>query len=338
MDSIKKSALRSAEMVKQLLSLARTTETAFLVTDLRTIIRSAEKLGYHSLDKTVCIAVSLPAEPALIFADPIQIEQVLLNFFINAAHAMTVMRPVDEAQGGTITVGLSQFEADSHFVSSHPHAKPIPYWCVSIRDSGIGMDSETQAHLFEPFFSNKPKGLGTGLGLTMAYNIFQRHQGFITVYSEKGNGTEFRLYLPVAPGDQPRDGVVAPHAIKQGTGLVLIIDDETVLLNTASRMLELCGYTVMRAQTGEEGIALYQQHYRQVVLVLLDLSLPALSGKDIYPRLKAISPSVKVLLASGYKEDIRVTQLLDQGVQKFITKPYSLATLAGAVDEVLKPA
>jgi CheY-like chemotaxis protein len=200
----------------------------------------------------------------------------------------------------------------------------------------VGIDAALLSKIFLPFFSTKEHGKGTGLGLSMVEGIIHRHQGFIDVSSTSGVGTRFSIYLPASDGAEAVPETADTSALPQGHGLVLVVDDEENMRMIACSMLEKCGYTVMSAADGEEGLALYRKHAHEVRAVLLDLVMPKLSGDLVYQAFRNINPGVKILLCSGYRQDTRVDKALNGGVGGFISKPYDLKKLAAAMRQLLK--
>ncbi|MCP4217732.1 MAG: response regulator [bacterium] len=327
---------RATHMVKQLMTLSRKQDLSFAPVDLNMTIKNVMKLCANSLDKSVTLNPLFHEDPALVKADPTQLEQLLLNFCVNAAHAVTFMRPETDTWGGTLTVSLGNIHADRHFRELHPEAKKMNYWNLSVRDNGVGMDAETSAKIFNPFFTKKEKEKGTGLGLAMAYSIVKQHGGFIHFYSLEGSGTTFNIYFPQLEEDTAAaETAVEEQKVRKGSGLILVVDDEHIMRKIATSILKECGYDVVTAENGKEGLKIFNQRRKEIKAVLLDMAMPELSGKDTYIRLKQIDANVKVLLASGFKNEARVNALLEQGVKDFIQKPYTLKKLAASMYKAL---
>jgi signal transduction histidine kinase/ActR/RegA family two-component response regulator len=335
---IEKSSLRAADMTRQLLSLSKPQEMKLAPTDLCTSLQHVNQICLGTLDKVVSLSTDFDVESAPVNVDPVQIEQVLINLCINAAHAVTIMRPPSVPWGGNVHITLSRIYASAESHLLHPAAQNIDYWEVTVADTGIGMDAKTLTNIFTPFYTTKPKGAGSGLGLSMAYTIISQHNGFITVNSEPGKGSAFRLYLPVldATLGNYSSANKASDEIPLGTGTVLVIDDEEMLRDNASQILGRCGYTVLIATNGEEGLQQMEAHGDEIGLVLLDMVMPVLSGKETFYRIKERHPHVKILLSSGNRSDERVEELLKAGVVDFIGKPYSLPELARAVQRLMQ--
>jgi len=335
LQTMEDSGRRAADMVQQLLAISRRKEMAFAALDLNEIISHVIKICETTFDKSVEIRVFCPEEKALTVADMTQVEQVLLNLCVNAYHAMTIMREKNESQGGILTVSCEKIIADLQFCRTHSEAHAGAYWRLSVKDTGIGMPQDVVTRIFDPFFTTKEKGKGSGLGLSMVYNIIQMHKGFIDVYTEVGLGSVFNIYLPVSKKDEFIAVVAAETGIKKGEGLILIVDDEKVMREIAQQMLETCGYSVVLAENGEEGFEIFQQRQHDINLVLLDMVMPKMSGRETYIAMKGINRDFKVLLASGFKQDERVEEILKMGVQGFIQKPYTIDKLSQAVYSVL---
>jgi CheY-like chemotaxis protein len=259
-------------------------------------------------------------------ADCDQTEQVLLNLFVNAAHAMP--------DGGDLFLETENTVLDEGYVKPY-NLLPGRYIKISVTDTGIGMDKATQQRVFEPFFTTKEMGRGTGLGLATAYGIIRNHGGIINVYSEKGKGTTFTIYLPASEKHAAKEHRVSDRIIK-GTGLLLLADDEDMILDVGRQMLTELGYEVLTANSGKAALQIYQEHIREIDLVILDMVMPEMSGATVFTHLKQINPDVKVLLSSGYSINGQAAKILEQGCKGFIQKPFTLRYLSEKVSEILK--
>lgn len=335
-EMMERSGQRAVDMVQQLLTLSRKQETMFAPVDLGGAVKNVVKICKNTFDKAIDIKVDIQADRSMVSADPTQLEQILLNLCVNAGHAMTIMRPEGQNPGGKLEISCDKLRADEHFCMTHPEARQIDYWRLSVRDTGIGMDGKTIAKIFVPFFTTKEKGRGTGLGLSMVYNLVRQHSGFIDVYSEPGLGTTFNVFLPVLY----RKGVdVAQERaveIARGEGLILVVDDEEVLRHVARSILETCGYQVITAENGEEAVAVFRERHAEIRAVLLDMVMPKKSGDQAYLEMKKIDPNIKAILSSGFKQDERVNAILNSGIQSFIQKPYTMEKLSQTIANLLK--
>ena len=332
---MEESGIRATDVVQQLLSLSRKQEFTFAPVDLNIALEHVLKICSNSFDKSVDINPVYVDERAMTLADSTYMEQVLLNVCINANHAMTIMRAKDEAIGGVLSVSIEKIAAGKYFCQMHPEAEEKDYWEITVSDTGIGMLSETAEKIFDPFFTMKEKGKGTGLGLSMVYNIVKQHHGFIDVYSEFGIGTSFHIFMPVLHGEDYDEKKFAREEIPRGDGLILVVDDESILLQIARSILEECGYTVITASDGVEGVQVFKERCSEIKAVVLDLVMPKKSGEKVYSEIKEIDKNVKVLLTSGFKQDQRVNIALEMGINGFLQKPFTLMGLAKALHEII---
>ena len=332
-----KATERATTLTDQLFALSRKNKFVLLPFDLNKSINDTIEICNNTFDKKVELIFADKDKKTIINGDKNQIEQVILNLSINAAHAMTIMRKDSENQGGTLTYLIEEVEADKFFIKDHDKAKTGFYWKLNIKDTGVGIDSETLPKIFDPFFTTKEQSSGTGLGLSMVYNIIERHDGFIKVYSEENIGTDFNIYFPVIKEKMLDD---EKEDIKEesfsGTGTILIIDDDETVLDISKQILEQSGFTVLTAINGKEGVDIYSKNYSNICLVILDVVMPVLSGKETYIKLKEINKDVKVLLASGFAENERIKKIMNLGVKSFIQKPFTLNQLLKAIKNLLK--
>jgi PAS domain S-box-containing protein len=314
-----------ARLSRQLLSFARGGKYEVALVNLNDIIlKSLDMFGrtkkeisvYHDLDPLVW----------KVEADQGQIEQVLLNLLVNAWQAMP--------GGGRITVTTGN-ETILSELQSIPWAQRGNYATISVSDTGIGMDEETQKMIFEPFFTTKERGHGTGLGLASVYGILKNHGGFILVDSEAGKGSTFTIYLPASTGEVLRDNGDSAMEVARGTETVLIIDDEEMILDVATAMLEELGYTVIRAGNGSDGLTIFEENRDVIDLVILDMIMPGMGGKEVFKRLKDIREDVRILIASGYSNKGDQEDLIEKGCDGFIQKPFSLIPLSQVIREIL---
>lgn len=326
---------RATDTVQQLLTLSRKQEMTFTLVDLTRVIKRVMTICSTAMDKSIELVPAYPDRSAMVMGDENHLEQILLNLCINAGHSMTLMRDPCQPQGGRLTVEIEPVPGDSRFRASHPLAKEGEYWKVSVKDTGVGMDSRTVVSIFDPFFTTKEKGQGTGLGLAMVYNSVKQHDGFIDVYSEVGTGTTFNVYLPVYHGDDVERIAPGSGKIEYGSGLILLVDDEECVRLMARSILEECGYDVITAVDGEEAVNIFRERHGEIDLVILDMVMPRKSGKDAFIEMQKIDPSLKVLLASGFRLDERVKEVMELGIKAFVQKPYSITKLSGTVYSII---
>ncbi|MBW1642804.1 MAG: response regulator, partial [Deltaproteobacteria bacterium] len=258
-------------------------------------------------------------------ADRGQIEQVLMNLFVNAWQAMS--------DRGEIFVHTENIVIDETYTKPF-EIIPGSYVKISVTDSGIGMDKETVKKIFNPFFTTKEKERGTGMGLSSAYGIIKNHSGFITVYSEPGHGSTFNIYLP-ASTKKPEKEREESKEIRKGSGTILLIDDEKMILTVGKKLLQKLGYDVLTATNGFEGIKIYKKNQGNISIVILDMIMPNMTGSETFDDLKKIDPNAKVLLSSGYSLDVKALKILEQGCDGFIQKPFNMVQLSQKLHEIL---
>ena len=317
-----------ATLTRQLLGFARGGKYEVKPTDLNDLIRKSSDM-FGRTKKEIKITRREQDGLWVVDVDRGQIEQVLLNMYVNAWQAMP--------GGGELTLSTQNMILDEQYVKPHK-AKPGRYVKISITDTGIGMDAATRQRVFEPFFTTKGRGRGTGLGLASAYGIIRNHGGFITLYSERGQGTTFNLYLPVSASGAVVDAALERKVIK-GTETILIVDDEDIVLDVGVEVLKTLGYRVLAARSGPEAIEIYRQRAGEIDMVILDMIMPEMGGGRVFDAMKGINPSVKVLLASGYSLNGQASNILSRGCRGFIQKPFSIIDLSRKIREVLgKPA
>lgn len=336
LDIIETSANRATEVITRLLALSMRQEVEFRVTDLNLITGNVENICRNSLDKSIQIHTELPDNPPFVNADRTQVEQVMLNLCINAAHSMTIMRPDDSQRGGRLSIkvtgSISGAELSHVFVEANPG---IEYCSFSVTDEGVGIETSRLNKIFEPFYSTKKDKSGSGLGLAMAYNIIRIHGGFITVDSQPGRGSVFTVYLPAVNTEDSEQTGQTEHAVHTGEGTILVIDDEPVIRELASEILKDCGYSVLTAAEGTEAVAIYRENGQSIKLVLLDLTMPGMSGIETFAELQKIDPDVTVLMSSGFVHDERIGKAASSGAAGFIHKPYTMDKLSETVHRIL---
>jgi CheY-like chemotaxis protein len=261
-------------------------------------------------------------------ADPGQVEQVLMNLAVNARDAMP--------QGGTLTIETANVYLDAAYATSHANITPGDYVVLIVSDSGIGMDPETQAHIFEPFFTTKERGKGTGLGLATVYGIVKQSGGYIWVYSEPGRGATFKIYFPRVEAEaEPRRPTEVPTEIRKGTETILLVEDEAAVRELAARVLQSNGYKVLVASDPEEAVRVCQEYKEPVHLLLTDVVMPKLSGRQLADHVVFIRPEMKVLFMSGYTDDTIAHRGVIQEGAAFLEKPFTPESLLRKVRGVL---
>lgn len=325
-ETIEKSAVRAAELTSQLLAFARGGKYEVRPVDLNGIIEETINMVGRTFDKSIEIKTHLNDKLPTVEADSGQLQQVLLNLCVNAADAMP--------GGGKLVIETGTEVLTEEYVRTHMEAKPGSHVVLTLTDTGVGMDRETIERIFEPFFTTKGEGKGTGLGLSMVYGVVKNHGGHIRVYSEPGEGSTFRIYLPADGKPETREPTET-EAPCGGTELVLVVDDEESIRALARDMLENNGYSVLLAENGEEAIEVYGRHNGDISLVILDMIMPRMGGRETFLKLKACNPEVKALLSTGYSKNAKAQEILDSGVMGFIQKPYQVDALLSKVRTVI---
>jgi PAS domain S-box-containing protein len=326
---VKNAAERAAALTRQLLAFSRKQVLQPVALDLNQVAAGIEKMLRRILGEDIELVQALAPDLGLTLADPGQFEQVLMNLVVNARDAMPA--------GGRLTIETSNVEFDEEYAARHVAVKPGSYVQLAVSDTGCGMDERTLEHLFEPFFTTKEKGKGTGLGLSTVYGIVQQSGGHIWVYSEQGQGTTFKVYLPRERSATVATVITPPTVPMRSTGTetILVVEDEEALRKVARRSLEAAGYQVLTAADGDEALLESAQHAGEVHLLLTDVVMPRMSGRAVAQAILMTRPTVKVLYMSGYTENaISHHGALDAGTH-FLAKPFTSTALKEKVRAVL---
>jgi PAS domain S-box-containing protein len=328
---IQRAAEQASELTKQLLGFARRGKYQVKPINCNALIQDLVHLLGRTIDKRITLSVDLDPHLHLIEGDETQLQQSLMNICLNSRDAMP--------SGGVLRIISSNQVISPIGQTDHRVWKEGEYVKVTLSDTGTGIPPEIQSQIFEPFFTTKEPGKGTGLGLSMVYGIIQNHGGYINLKSELDLGTTFELFFP-ARREIPQSEVLSPGPkIKQSKGheTILIVDDQDVIRQLGADILEDAGYKVLLAASGEEALQLYQRKKREIALVVLDVIMPGLGGKETFSRLKAINSGIKVLLSSGYSTDGEVGEIIKDGASGYIQKPYKDDQLIIRVQEILDP-
>jgi CheY-like chemotaxis protein len=325
---VAKAADRAAELTGQLRAFSRRQLVQPRVLDLNLLIADSTKMLKRLLGEDIELVTAF--EPALghITADAGQVHQIVLNLALNARDAMP--------RGGKLIVETSNVDLDEHFAQLHVAVPPGEYVMLAVSDSGIGMDQETLSHIFEPFFTTKELTKGTGLGLSTVYGIVKQSGGSVFVYSEVGRGTTFKIYLPRV--DQPVSGAVdQPTAVEtlRGSETVLVVEDESAVRRLIDEALRKYGYRVLEAAHGEEAVRIAQDRTTRIRLVITDVVMPGMSGRELASRLSEHQPDLRVLYMSGYTDDAVVRHGLVDASMFFLQKPFTPGSLVRKVRETL---
>jgi two-component system, cell cycle sensor histidine kinase and response regulator CckA len=328
LSKLNQAAQKGAELVQSLLTFSRKVEPKLSPTNLNHQVEQVKNLLERTLPKKINISVSLEKGLDIIHADSSQVQQVLMNLAVNAKDAMP--------NGGKLTIQTANAVIDEEFCRSHLGAKCGRYAMVSVSDTGHGMDKQILGHIFEPFYTTKGMGRGTGLGLAMTYGIVKQHAGYIECESVVGAGTTFRVYLPVPDADAPDEDIQEKPALPGGPETVLLVDDEDSIRDLVQKVLVRAGYSVLTASNGQEALELYKRESGRISLVILDLVMPEMSGAQCLEELVRIDPNARALIASGSSPDRFTTEGLEQLAKGFVWKPYNISQLLHAVRRALE--
>jgi PAS domain S-box-containing protein len=323
--NIEKQVKSGAQLTRQMLGYARKGKFNVKPVDLNQIVDDSAKT-FGRTRKEITIERKLENDLFSIAADEGQIDQVLLNLYVNAADAMP---------GGGKLILTTQNQTHLNIKSDHYNPEPGNYVQLTITDTGSGMDKTTLARIFDPFFTTKEMGRGTGLGLASVYGIIKSHDGYIDVESDQGQGTTFTIFLPAGENGAEDDAEADIRLIK-GSGTLLVVDDEALVLDVAANMLEKLGYTVLKAYNGTEAVDIFKANHDKIKMVILDIIMPDLGGGAVYDKIKSINPDVKVLLSSGYSVDGQAIELLERGCDGFMQKPFTMEELSGKITQIMK--
>jgi PAS domain S-box-containing protein len=326
-EEIRAAARRAASLTRQLLAFGRKQILQPEVLNLNETVRGIDKMLRRLLEEDIEIDLRLDETLGNVMADPTQIEQVIVNLAVNARDAMPM--------GGTLTIETANVELDASYAGGHIAAQPGRYVLLAISDTGVGMDAETVKHIFDPFFTTKEKGHGTGLGLATVYGIVKQSGGSIWVYSEPGRGSTFKIYLPRVDASPVELGRRPISDHPGGRETVLVVEDEEAVRAAAERILRRAGYQVLSAAGGGDALLLCEKHPGEIDLLLTDVVMPRMSGRELADRLVKLRPRLKVLYMSGYTDNAIVHHgVLDPGT-RFVGKPFTASELTCKVREAL---
>ncbi len=329
LSSIGESVSTAAELVGQMLTLAKNRSGESRLFDLNLVAERTIEILRNSADRSIGIDFFPFPGQAICEGSPSQIDQLLLNLGINGIHAMTTMRDKDEKYGGTLSLAINR-----------PENRNGRYWTVTVRDTGVGIPETIQQKIYDPFFSTKTRSRGTGLGLTMVYNIVRQHNGLIELQSYPEKGSTFTILLPVPEavlhGDAGKLHYEEPgQQLVKGSGTILFVDDEALLRNTGTAMLKACGYQVVEADSGEAALERLEKEPERFNLIILDMVMRGMSGLSAFRIMKKHYPDIPVILSSGNSEDDRIVQGLEAGAAGFLGKPYTLEEMSRQVADII---
>lgn len=328
-DMIEKSAEKMGELTRQLLGFARRGKLQIKPIELSELIRDVVNLLDRTMGKKIEIVGKFSAERLSVMGDPSQLEQVILNLALNAREAMP--------DGGLLSFETDWVEIEPGDCYASADVRPGKFAELTVSDTGAGIPVEIRERIFEPFFTTKAMGKGSGMGLAMVYGIVQNHGGFIRVYSEPGEGSVFRICLPLAEvRETASDDAPAYQPPIQGSGRILVVDDEEIIRETVTDMLTSLGYEVVTANDGREAVDYYRDHQDEIDLAIIDYIMPRMNGSECFDSMKAMNPKIKAILSSGYSRDGIPQAVLDAGMLDFTQKPFRIRDLSEAVAKALE--
>ncbi len=327
LNHIREIAKRATRMTRQLLAFSRQQTLDLRDINLNTVI--SHLLDFIGKILVERIDLEFVADPALkaVYADPTQIEQVVMNLCINACDAMP--------SGGKLLIKTRNVLLDETRAEGYQNVRPGSYVLLTVADTGVGMDEQVRERVFEPFFTTKETGKGTGLGLSVVHGVIVQHHGFITVDSEIGKGTTFNIYLPAVDRVAVHSEIEEGQIVQGGTETILVVEDDPDVRVLMEDVLREYGYSLITAHNGEEGLKLFEQHAASIALVIADLMMPRMKGKELYEHIRSLSPTTRFLFISGYRADqLGQGFVLDKSVE-FLEKPFDLDKLAATIRKVI---
>ena len=324
---ILKSTVRASDLTSKLLSFSRKNKISSNPVSVHDVLEEAIALLSETIDKSIVINMTNNSKEDVIKGDQSNLQNTFINLAINASHAMP--------NGGILTFETKNVSLDDLYCKLSPfNLVSGNYIVVEVRDTGAGISPEIIDKIFEPFFTTKEQGKGTGLGLSSAYGIIRDHNGAIEVKSELDNGTVFIIYLPISEG-KPNSQIINEKKILNREGQILLVDDEEIIRLTGEHLLSKMGYKVLLAKDGAEGVDIYKQNYKDIDLVIMDMLMPKMNGKEAFYKLLEINHNCKVVIASGFTKNENIDEMLDDGLKGFISKPYTTQELDKLISKIL---
>ncbi len=334
-ETIERSALRASKTVGRLLAITKKRPVETKPTSLGEIAQRVVEFARRGVDRTVTIDFDPGKTDAVVRIDASQVEQLILNLIINAAHAMTTMRAPGERKGGTVRLSIGAFRPDARFLAVSPDARPVEYRTIVVRDEGVGIPAEVIPRIFDPFFTTKNPESSSGLGLAMVHSIAKQHGGFVEVESEPGKGSEFRVYFPAHDGATAAEPEAKP-AIRKGHGRVLVAEDEGNLRNSDAAILRALGYEPTLAENGERALDVFTEAPSSFRALVLDIAMPVRNGKETMKAVREISPDIPIVLTSGFTDDDTLDTLERDKSSAFLPKPFTIVDLSRTLSSLLE--
>ena len=327
LDQIYTGTLRAKELVRQILTFSRQDTNELILMKIQPILKEALKLIRSTIPTTIEIKQDIRTDGGIIKADPTQIHQIVMNLATNAYHAM-------EDTGGELKVSLKEIELDEYDVIS-PDMEPGTYVCLTVSDTGTGMDKDVTEKIFDPFFTTKEIGKGTGMGLSVVHGIVKKMGGAVQVYSEPGEGTKFHVYLPVEKSSFEKQNIRTKEPVQGGTEQILLVDDESAIITMEEGILERLGYQVTSRTSSLEALEAFRANPDKFDMVITDLAMPNMPGDKLSAELIKIRSDLPILLCTGFSETMSAKKAASLGIKGFILKPIVMKDLAHKIREVL---
>ena len=324
--AVRKAGSRAKDLVKQILTFSRYSEQELRPVQVKAVVNEVMKLIRATLPSTIQIKQDIKSD-STIMADPVQVHQVMMNLCTNAGHAMM-------KHGGVLDISLTDVELDKAFLEEQHGINPGHYIKLTVTDTGHGMSQEILDRIYDPYFTTKPQGEGTGLGLSVVHGIVKSYKGVIIVMSEPGKGTTFDIFLPVMGADSSLDER-PDDPLPTGNGCILFIDDEPVLTDVGTNMLEKLGYEVVTKTSSIEAIELFKAHPENFDLVITDMTMPGMTGEALAGEIMNVRPDIPIILCTGFSHQINKQRAIQLGIRAFIMKPFVLRDIGNAVREAL---
>lgn len=322
-------AIRGSEMIRQVLSFARGVEGEYSPLQPTHLIKEIVKILADTLPKNIEIIFSIAPNLWGVKGDATQLHQVLMNLCVNARDAMP--------QGGKLRIEAENIEIDEHYARMNVESKPGKYVCTTVVDTGIGIPEQNQSKIFDPFFSTKEHGQGTGLGLSTVVGIVRSHGGFVNVYSEIGRGAQFKVYLPAIELSHPAQPQIVRPELPGGNGeLILVVDDENSIREIAKETLRSFGYRVLTANDGTEALALFASRKNEIRCIITDMMMPYMDGPATIRAIRKLDPQAKIIATSGLKDSEKTEEASQMGISAFLQKPYTAEKLLKTLANVLQ--
>ncbi|MBF0258100.1 MAG: response regulator [Desulfamplus sp.] len=328
LEEIQSASMRAKSLVRQILTFSRQEQSESILMSIKHIIKEVLKLIRSTIPTTINIRHNISNDCGLIQADPIQIHQILMNLATNAYHAM-------EETGGELTVSLQQIQLDKNDIVTHDDIHPGKYACLTVADTGTGIEEEIKEKIFDPFFTTKERGKGTGMGLSVVHGIVKNMGGTIKVNSEAGKGTEIHVYLPIAESTSEEQESQLREVVHAGFERILLVDDEEAIIKMQSQFLKRLGYKILTYTSSIEALEAFQNNPNQCDLIITDMAMPNMPGDKLAMEFKKIRHDIPVLLCTGFSTIMSEEKAQSLGIDGFLMKPIVMAELSRTIRDVL---